>query len=345
MKNKSILAIILGICLITTSCGKQMKKEEPSVTRENYLLGTIVQLKVYGKNADSAATKAMDVISNIDDLMSTTKPASDVSKINNNAGKDFVEVNDHTYKVIKKALYYSELSEGALDITVGPLVNLWAIGTEKAKVPTPKEIKENLNLINYKDIEFDDSKKLVKLKRKSQKIDLGAIAKGYAADEVKETLIKEGIKTAFINLGGNVVTLGDKSDGTPWNIGVQDPLNTRGDYFGVLKVSNKSIVSSGNYERFFVKDGIKYHHILDTKTGYPSENELMGTTIISENSIDGDALSTSIFVLGLDKGMKLIEGLKGVDAIFITKDKKVYTSSGIKDSFTITNKEYIYEER
>lgn len=345
MKNRSILALILGICLMTTSCGKQVKKEEPSVTRENYLLGTIVQLKVYGENAENAATKAMDVISNIDDLMSTTKPTSDVSKINDNAGGDFIEVKEDTYKVIKKALYYSELSEGAFDVTVGPLVNLWGIGTEKAKVPNAGEIKKNLALVNYKDIEINDAKRSIKLKRKSQKIDLGGIAKGYAADKVRETLINEGIKTAFINLGGNVVTLGDKSDGTPWNIGVQDPLNTRGDYFGILKVSNKSIVSSGNYERFFMKDGIKYHHILDTKTGYPSESELMGTTIISDKSIDGDALSTSVFVLGLDKGLKLIEDLEGVEAIFITKDKKIYTSSGIKNSFTITNKEYIYEER
>ena len=345
MNKRSITGLLLSICLLATSCTKEVKKEEPSVTRENYLLGTIVQLKVYGKNADKAADKAMDVISLIDDLMSPSKPNSDVAKINASSGKSFVKVSEDTYNVIKRSFYYSELSNGAFDVTVGPLVNIWGIGTEHARVPAPSEIKNKVSLINYKDIEIDDANKAIKLKREGQGIDLGAIAKGYAADKVKETLMSEGIKTAFINLGGNVVTLGKKSDGTLWNIGVQDPLNTRGDYFAIVKVSDKSIVSSGNYERFFIKDGIKYHHILDTKTGYPSNNEIMATTIISEKSIDGDALSTSAFVLGLDKGMKLVESLKGVEAIFITKDKKVYTTSGLKDSFQITNKEYIYEER
>ncbi|WP_315117945.1 FAD:protein FMN transferase [uncultured Clostridium sp.] len=345
MNKKSVLGIILSSFLLLTSCGQKVAKEEPYVTRENYLLGTIVELKVYGENAEKATNRAMDVISSIDDLMSPNKPNSEVSQINSNSGKNYVKVSDDTLNVIKKSLYYSSLSEGAFDVTVGPLVNIWGIGTDHARVPSEKEIKEKLSLINYKDIEIDEKNESIKLKRNGQGIDLGAIAKGYAADKVKEVLAEEGIKTAFINLGGNVVTLGKKTDGSDWNIGVQDPLETRGGYFAILKASNKSIVSSGNYERFFEKDGIRYHHILDTKTGYPSNNELMATTIISEESIDGDALSTSIFVLGLDKGMKLIEGLKDVEAVFVTKDKKVYTTSGLKDSIKITNKEYVYEER
>ncbi|MEW9096187.1 MAG: FAD:protein FMN transferase [Clostridiaceae bacterium] len=345
MNKKIVLGIILSSFLLLTSCGQKVAKEEPYVTRENYLLGTIVQLKVYGENAEKAANRAMDVISNIDDLMSPSKPNSEVSQINSNSGKNYVKVSDDTLNVIKKSLYYSSLSEGAFDVTVGPLVNIWGIGTDHARVPEEKEIKEKLSLINYKDIEIDEKNKSVKLKREGQGIDLGAIAKGYAADKVKEVLIEEGVETAFINLGGNVVTLGKKTDGSDWNIGIQDPLETRGGYFAIVKASDKSVVSSGNYERFFEKDGVRYHHILDTKTGYPSNNEIMATTIISEKSIDGDALSTSVFVLGLDKGMKLIESLKGVEAVFVTKDKKVYTTSGLKDSIKITNKEYVYEER
>ncbi|MBU5484916.1 FAD:protein FMN transferase [Clostridium sp. MSJ-11] len=345
MNKKIVLGIILSSFLLLTSCGQKVAKEEPYVTRENYLLGTIVQLKVYGENAEKAANKAMDVISNIDDLMSPSKPNSEVSQINSNSGKSYVKVSDDTLNVIKKSLYYSSLSDGAFDVTVGPLVNIWGIGTDHARVPGEKEIKEKLSLINYKDIEIDEKSKSVKLKREGQGIDLGAIAKGYAADKVKEVLVEEGVKTAFINLGGNVVTLGKKTDGSDWNIGVQDPLETRGGYFAIVKASDKSVVSSGNYERFFEQNGVRYHHILDTKTGYPSNNEIMATTIISEKSIDGDALSTSVFVLGLDKGMRLIEGLEGVEAVFVTKDKKVYTTSGLKDSIKITNKEYIYEER
>ncbi|PRR78129.1 Thiamine biosynthesis lipoprotein ApbE precursor [Clostridium liquoris] len=343
MKKKFTLlfTIIFVSSILFSSCAK---KEEPSVTKENYLLGTIVQLTVYGKNAEAASNKAMDVISDLDDKMSPSKDTSEVSKINKNAGKAFVKVSDDTFTVIKKALEYSSLSNGAFDITVGPLVNLWGIGTDKARVPSPQEIKDKLSLVNYKDVILDENNRSVKLRKPNEAIDLGGIAKGYTADRVKEVLVNEGIKTAFINLGGNIVTLGNKPDGSLWNIGVQDPLQTRGEYFGIVKVSHKSIVSSGNYERYFMKNGKRYHHILDTKTGYPSDNGIIATTIISDKSIDGDALSTTAFVLGLDKGMKLIESLKGVEAIFITKDKKVYTTSGLKDNFKITNQEYIYEK-
>lgn len=333
--------VIFVSSILFSSCAK---KEEPSVTKENYLLGTIVKLTVYGKNAEKASNKAMDVISDIDDKMSPSKENSEVSKINKNAGKAFVKVSDDTFTVIKKSLEYSKLSNGAFDITVGPLVNMWAIGTDKARVPSPQEIKTGLSLINYKDVILDESTKSIKLRKPNEAIDLGAIAKGYTADKVKETLVKEGIKTAFINLGGNIVTVGNKLDGSLWNIAIQDPLKTRGEYFGIAKVSHKSVVSSGNYERYFIKNGKRYHHILDTKTGYPSDNGLIATTIISDNSIDGDALSTTTYVLGLDKGMKLVESIKGVEAVFVTKDKKVYTTSGLKNSFKITNEEYIYEK-
>ncbi|WP_027623277.1 FAD:protein FMN transferase [Clostridium lundense] len=343
MKKKYTLffTIIFISSILFTSCAK---KEEPSVTKENYLLGTIVQLTVYGKNAEKAVNKAMDIISDIDDKMSPSKENSEVSKINKNAGKAFVKVSDDTFTVIKKSLEYSKLSNGAFDITVGPLVNMWAIGTDKARIPSPQEIKTGLNLINYKDVILDENTKSIKLRKPNEAIDLGAIAKGYTADKVKETLIKEGVKTAFINLGGNIVTVGNKLDGSLWNIAIQDPLKIRGEYFGIAKVSHKSVVSSGNYERYFIKNGKRYHHILDTKTGYPSDNGLIATTIISDNSIDGDALSTTTYVLGLDKGMKLVESIKGVEAVFVTKDKKVYTTSGLKDSFKITNEEYIYEK-
>jgi len=158
-------------------------------------------------------------------------------------------------------------------------------------------------------------------------------------------LIDNKINSALINLGGNVFALGSKVDGTSWNIGLQNPLDTRGQYIGTISVTDKSVVTSGNYERFFIVDGKRYHHIFDPKTGYPSEAGLISTTIVSDKSIDGDALSTSTYILGLEKGLKLIESIKGVDAIFITNDKKVYVTTGIKDDFNLTNKEFIYEKR
>lgn len=339
-KNRYLIFIMLSLLTtIFTSCGTTKV-----VTKENYLLDTIIKLDVYGKNAEQAAEKAMDAISDIDDKMSPTKPTSEIYKINSNAGKNFVKVSDDTFTVVKRAIEYSKLCNGAFDITVGPLVNIWGIGTDKQRIPSKKEIDEKLKLIDYKNILLDEKNKSIKLKNPNEAIDLGAIAKGYTADKVKKVLLKEGVKTAFINLGGNVVTLGAKDDGKPWVIGIQDPTKERGEHFGILKVKEKSVVSSGNYERYFEKDGKRYHHILDSHTGYPSESGLIATTIISDNSIDGDALSTITFLLGADKGIKLIESLKGIEGVFVTADKKVYTTSGLKNNFELTNEEFTYEK-
>lgn len=320
-------------------------KEEKVITKENYLLDTLIQLKAYGKNSEKATNEAMDAISDIDDIMSPTKPTSDVVKINNNAGKDFVKINENTLEVIKTSIKYSKLSKGNFDITVGPLVKLWGIGTENARVPSKEEIDTTLKLINYENVLIDEKNKSIKLKSPKEAIDLGGIAKGFAGDKAREILENKGIKSAYLNLGGNIVTIGNKTDGTPWNIGIQDPLSDRGEYFGIVRVSNKSVVSSGNYERFFIKDNKRYHHILNTKTGYPSESGILSSTIISDKSIDGDALSTITFILGLEKSMEIIENIDGVDAIFVTTDKKVHTTSNIAKDFKLSSKEYIYEKR
>ncbi|BDR86334.1 FAD:protein FMN transferase [Clostridium tetani] len=342
MKKKSLIyLIIFSLIFMLVGCNK----EEKVITKENYLLDTLIQLKVYGKNSEKATNEAMDAISDIDDIMSPTKSTSDVVKINNNAGKDFVKINENTLEVIKTSIKYSKLSKGNFDITVGPLVKLWGIGTENARVPSKEEIDTTLKLINYENVLIDEKNKSIKLKSPKEAIDLGGIAKGFAGDKAREILENKGIKSAYLNLGGNIVTIGNKTDGTPWNIGIQDPLSDRGEYFGIVRVSNKSVVSSGNYERFFIKDNKRYHHILNTKTGYPSESGILSSTIISDKSIDGDALSTITFILGLEKSMEIIENIDGVDAIFVTSDKKVHTTSNIAKDFKLSSKEYIYEKR
>nr|WP_208459744.1 FAD:protein FMN transferase [Clostridium botulinum] len=316
--------------------GCNSKPEEP-VSRETYLMGTIISIKAYGKNADKAVQSSVDKISDIENKMSLNISTSEVNKINKNAGIAPVKVSKNTFDVIKASLIYSEKSKGSFDITVEPLVSLWGIGTDKARIPSKDEINNALILINYKDVVINEKESTVMLKRKGQAIDLGAIAKGYTADELKKILLNYNVSSAFLSLGGNVYVLGNKPDKTPWKIGVQNPLEPRGDYLGIVSVSDKSVVTSGNYERFFERNGKRYHHIFDTKTGYPAEKGLISVSIISDKSIDGDALSTSVYTLGLDEGKKLIESLKGVEAIFVTNDKKVYVTSGLKDVFKLTN--------
>ncbi|MCB2321346.1 FAD:protein FMN transferase [Clostridium tagluense] len=335
------MVLLLCIPIFLVSC----KSNTKSVEKETYMMGTIVQLKVYGENSEKATELALKRISDIESKMSVNIKSSEITKLNAKAGVSGEKLSVDTYSVIEKAVKYSKLTDGSLDATIEPIVKLWGIGTDKARIPSKSEIEEKLKLVDYKDIILDSKNSTVQLRRTGQAIDLGAIAKGYTADEIKKVLIDNKVNSALINLGGNVFAVGSKPDGTSWNIGIQNPLDTRGQYLGTISVTDKSMVTSGNYERYFIVDGKRYHHIFDPKTGYPSEAGLISTTIVSDNSIDGDALSTSTYILGLSKGIKLIESIKGVEAIFVTSDKKVYVTAGLKDSFNLTNKEFTYEKR
>lgn len=346
MKNKKniiiLIIMIIGIVASVTGCSNK----EP-VCRDTYMMGTIIQLKVYGKNANKANKAIDEVITKINEIenkMSVNIATSEINKINENSGIAETKVSEETFSVVEKAVEYSRLTEGAFDPSIEPIVKLWGIGTENARVPMQQEISRALELVNYKDINFDNNNLCIKLNKKNQAIDLGGIAKGYAADEINKIFTQNHIENAFVSLGGNVFVKGNKINGEKWNIGIQDPLKERNEYIGIVSVSNKSVVTSGNYERYFIKDGIRYHHIFDSSTGYPSKNGVISVTIISDKSIDGDALSTSMYILGVEKGRNLIEKLDGIDAIFVTEDKKIYATSGILEDFKLTSKEYIYEK-
>lgn len=324
---------------------RQLDTEEIIRVKQFYTLGTIIQLKVHGNNAEKAIDESIEKLNEIDDKMSVFKESSEVSIINSKAGISSCAISEDTYFVIKRAVAYSKLSNGAFDPTIRPVVDLWGINTEHARIPKVHEIKNDMRLIDYRDIISNDKYKSIKLRNENQSMDLGAIAKGFAADEVKKILIANNIKNAIIDLGGNIYALGNKPDGTLWNIGIQDPIKECGEYIGIVSVQNKSVVTSGNYERYFMKEGKRYHHIINPATGAPSENGIISATVISEYSIDGDALTTCVYVMGIEKGLQLIESIKDAEAIFITKDKKVYATTGIRDTFKLTNEEYTYKNK
>lgn len=328
------LVIIFSISIIITN------KKEDKYSSTYYNLGTINEITLYDinkKDGDRILKKCESILVDIDNKMSCQISSSEISKINDNAGESFVKVSDDTYSVIKESINFSNMSNDTFDISIGPIIDLWAIGTDNAKVPTQKEIDTKLTLVNYKDILLDDENKSVKLANKNMKIDLGGIAKGYAADKIYEYLKEEQLKSALINLGGNIYAFGNKENNQPFSIGVQDPTKPRGNSIGNVKVSNKSVVTSGIYERYLEKDNKIYHHMLDPHTGYPFNNNLSSVTIISDKSIIGDALSTTTFGLGIKNGLELVENLDGVDAIFITKDKKIYLSNNLKNKFNLTD--------
>lgn len=332
-----IITVIIVVIFVTRDDGKG------TVIRNSYGLGTIIHLKATGKGAEKAITEAITRINDIDDKMSAFKELSEIKRINAKAGSSYELVSKDTYEVIEKAIKYSEVLEGVFDPTIRPLVELWNSSGKQNKIPKKQEIKEKIELINYKDIILDKTNFLVKLSKHNQQLDLGGIAKGYAADEVRNIFKNCKVKSGLIDLGGNIYVLGNKENGSPWTVGIQDPFNSRGNYVMTINVADKSVVTSGDYEKYFAIEGNKYHHILDVRTGFPSESEIVSSTIISNNSIDGDGLSTGLFILGVEKSLKILETVDGIDGIFITKDKKIYATKGIKQALTITNEHFKLE--
>jgi len=337
-KSKKIifLGIFLVFLLVLTACGNKAE-ELPQAEDSAFLMDTLVQMQAHGENAEIAVEESMKRIKEIENLMSKTIETSDIYKLNNNPNTE-IEIDSESMDVLKKAVEYAEMTDGDFDPTIGALVELWGVGTEDAAVPTESELKEALTKTGYQYLElYEDSAEVTK---PGVKIDLGGIAKGYAAEAVKKVVQKYDIEHAFVNLGGNVLVIGDKVDGSPWKIGIQDPREGRGNVMAIVDAVDLTIVTSGNYERYFKEDGKLYHHIIDPKTGYPAENNLLSASIISENSFDADALSTAVYVMGLEKGMEFIEKLENVDVMFITKELDVYLSSGLKDIVEINDSDF-----
>lgn len=342
---KKILGWLMAglLAIILVACSNQKTASLPVVktplTRSESLLHTVVQLSIYHEDQEAVMDEAVDYIKEMEKLLSTNLEGSDVYRINHAAGQA-VKVDKRTLEVIQEALEISRESEGAFDISIGAVTNLWKIGDEDARKPSDEEIKAALPFINYKDITVDEQAQTVAIKE-GMTLELGGISKGFIADKVRELFASEGITTAIINLGGNVVVMGDSpSSKDGWNVGVQDPDQVRGATVGSVPGSHDSIVTSGIYERYIEVDGVRYHHILDPKTGYPVENTISGVTVFTKSSMQGDGLSTTLFLLGVDKGLDFVNQLDGVEAVFIDKDHGVHVSDGLKDTFKLSNEEY-----
>jgi len=239
-------------------------------------------------------------------------------------------VSDMMQEILEDGLFYSEKSGGDFDITIAPLSSLWDFKTEKPRIPGKEAIQEALAHVGFQMVSLE--KGTLTFQMPGMGIDLGGIAKGFIADGLKKYLMDNGVEGALINLGGNVLCIGAKEDGKPFHIGVQQPFAERNETVAAVSVEDMSVVSSGIYERYFeTGNGIIYHHILNPKTGYPYDNDLLGVTILSEQSADGDGLSTACFALGKEEGMAFADSMDGVFAMFITKDGKVWYSEGFSD--------------
>jgi thiamine biosynthesis lipoprotein len=335
-------------CIIILFCAtcffSACKKVPPPDAQTEFVLGTICSVNLFEQGTQKVYQAIFTRLREIEDHFSANKAETDIDKINQHAGIAPVQVHDDVIEVVQKALYYAELTSGAFDPSVGPLVSLWGIGFDNPKVPRGDELQHALSLINWRDIIVDEHSKTVFLARKGMKIDLGAIAKGYAADEVSRIIREANINKAIIDLGGNVIVIGSKAKNTPWRVGIQNTSGIRGEYLGIMSASDKTFVTAGVYERYFEQDGNHYHHILSTEDGYPINNNLLAVTIIAKKSIDADALSTSIFALGYEKGYALANSLPEVEVLFVFNDKTLKGTPGVFKDFALTDEQFTIRE-
>jgi thiamine biosynthesis lipoprotein len=316
--------VYVSVCLVAVLAVACAPVEE---TRTGFALGTVCSVSLFKNGKSEIYAKIFSRLSEIEAVMSANElpcgGISELGRINQNAGKQAVSASAELIAVLQRALYFAEITGGAFNPAIGPLVKLWGIGTENARLPDENAIRNALALADYRDVEIDADRQTVFLKHEGMSLDLGGIAKGYAADEVVKILTEAGIRRAIIDLGGNIYAHGSKNKNQKWRIGVQNPLLSRGEYLAAEEVADKALVTSGVYERFFEEDGIRYHHILDTKTGYPVAAGLLSVTIITANSTDADALSTSLFALGYEKSAALLPLFPGTEAVFVFEDATI----------------------
>lgn len=322
IKIKRLLSVLCpGLCLtlLLTSC--QSAGSAPVTYNDTYF-DTVIQLTIYDDADQKLLDKVKETCRKYDNMFNRLNPDSEIARINN-AGGQPVAVSPETAQIIQDSLKYSELSGGAFDITIAAVNDLWDFKSESPSVPDAAAIKEALTHVNYKNVIVDGT--TVTLKDPQAHLDLGGIAKGYIADKLKTLLKENGVKHALINLGGNVLALGRKPDGSKFNIGIQKPFDQEGNPITSVKIDDVSSVTSGIYERYFKVGDKIYHHLLDPATGYPTENDLLSVTIITGSSTKADALSTACFVLGRERGSELIRNLNdGTKAIYITDDEKIH---------------------
>ncbi len=344
MKKLSfILPAFILFIIFQSSCSRPITGTNP-VKESRFLMDTIVEITLYEpeKTSKLLLNELFKEIKSYENKYSRHIPDSEISRINQNP-KKAVAVSEDTLKLVEESLYFSLISDGLFDISIGPLTDLWDIKSAAPRVPTEAEIEKALGKVGYGSILTDETKNTVSVLQDGMSLDTGAIAKGFITDKLVKYLEERRIQSALINLGGNLYLYGSKPNGSAWNIGIRDPYGLQGEYVATVEVSNMSVVTSGIYERFFEIDQKRYHHILNPKTGYPENNNLASVSILSPSSTLADGLSTTVFLLGLENGTAFIDSMEEAEAIFLTKDRKIYFSSGIRKGkipFHLTNKEF-----
>ena len=312
LNKTAVLGFVIWVLLFLIGC---TSGNSNPLTYQDTLFDTIIQIRIYDASSSDALEACKTACETYENLLSRTVEGSDIYRLNHANGAP-TELSDETISLLKLALKYCELSNGDFDITLAPLSDLWDFQNNSGVLPDSTDITEAVSHVGYQNIHISGN--TVQLLDSQAEIDLGGIAKGYIADQLKTILKEYHVEHALIDLGGNILGLGGKPDGTSFRIGIQKPFSSSGEAMTYVEIKNQSVVSSGVYQRYFKIDDTIYHHILNPQTGYPYQNHLFGVSILADSSADADALSTTCFALGVEEGMKLINSLDYAEAVFIT---------------------------
>lgn len=319
-------------------------------TQTEIVMDTLVTVQIYAVSeiqAEEAITAAFAEMRRLEDILTAHEPESEIAKVGDNAGSSSVQVSPETLAVISTALEYAEITHGAFDISLAPVLKQYIfpkVEGEQGEIPSPSQLEETLPLVDWTKITLNSDAETVYLEEPGMNVDLGGIAKGYITDRAVDILRKHGIEYGLINSGGDIKLLGPKTDGTPWRVGIKNPHNPL-DNFAIIEVSDGSIVTSGDYERFFeLEDGVRYHHIIDPHSGLPARGA-KSVTVLAPTAELADLLSTAIFVMGPESGMNLVNDLADVEAVYWDGDDRVRYSSGLTRVYDSASVEYHFRPK
>lgn len=321
--------MLLAFSLILLAV-KNSSESNTVATSVDYIMNTFVEQKMFGKNAQKTVDEVRAELKNIEQKLSMHIDGSEISAINENAGIAPVKVSDDVFEILKRTKSYSEKSNGLFDITIAPLTSLWGITSDSPKVPNENEIASALSHVGIEKLLLNSENKTAFLTDSGSSIDLGGVAKGIAGEKVRDIALKNGIRSGYVSIGGNLIVIGKKPQGEDFFFGVRDPRGEANEYIAKIAIPGKIMATSGDYERFFEENGVRYHHILSTKTGYPSDSDLISVSVISEDGGITDFLSTAFFVAGKDEALKYMNSDK-FSLIIVDKDKNVYYSKSLRD--------------
>ncbi|MGN1230513.1 MAG: FAD:protein FMN transferase [Anaerotignum sp.] len=345
MNLKKWIALGLTGCFLFSGCAEQREQAQAALEnsqQENryeatsFAMDTVMTFTIIHEDGEELLIDAEQEVRRLENLFSVTAEQSEIAKLNTAAGKEPVQTSNDTQALLQAGKELGKATNGAFDIAISPIVKVWGFTEEEHSVPSQETIDSLLPLTDPEGLILEGG--TAYLEKEGMAVDLGGIAKGYASDSVKALLKEKGVESALLSLGGNICTIGSKPDGSPWKTAVQNPLDAN-DYVGLLEISDTCVITSGGYQRYFEENGKRYHHIIDPATGWPAESGLLSVTIVCESGTKADALSTALFVMGLEDALAYWRTQDDFEVIFVTEDGEVVATEGLQDSFAFEGKD------